>query len=281
MILSTTTVRHAVLASLVFGAAAPAFATSIDTSGMLYVEPATNVVTEGNGDGDVQDVVFKVNLGYADIARPQSVEYEIVPGTAMPGEDYQPIPPGTLVFEVGERTKDIVVHLIGDLQPECSEYFFLRLTRGGIEAAKVIATIRDDDTQALDGGVMPSCVPKDSSDGGSGDTPPDLTGVSTPDPLDSGATLPIATVPSSDPGTTSAPQRTDSSSGCSMARTSGSPWMTVALVQRRMAQPARSAARAADRAGCAIRLCLPWPSSFHPSCLAPRATRRRSTCGAS
>jgi hypothetical protein len=225
-----TTLRYAGFAAVFLGTAASAFAESIDTAGVLYVEPSIIVVAEGNGEGDVQQVIFTVNLGYANVGRPQSVEYEIVPGTAMPGEDYQPMPLGSLIFNVGEQSKNVVVNLVGDRQPECSEYFFLRLTRGGVQVAKVIATIRDDDTTALDGGVLPTCLPRDPSDGGA-DTPPDLTGVTpVPDPLDGGATPTIPTGLPPDPGTTSAPQGSDSSSGCSVARTPGSPGLLAALV---------------------------------------------------
>lgn len=227
------TVRHGAIAALIFGTASPALATSIDASTSVYVEPATIVVVEGNGDASPNQVVLTVNLGYGDTARPQSVEYEIFPGTAMPGEDYEPVPPGSLVFQVGEQSKTITVSITGDRQPECSEYFFLRLSRGGVVVLNRLATIRDDDADAVDGGVAPSCDPRD---GGSGveDAPPDLSGSVPPEaPLDA-ASAPVTSRPSIDAGARVPRKPTEprsiSSSGCSITGGPGSPWMPAGLV---------------------------------------------------
>ena len=77
-----------------------------------------------------------------------SVDYTTVDGTAFQGSDYQSTS-GTLTFEPGELTKNIVVMVNGDLSVESTETFFVELSGAGeaeLANSQAIVTIVNDDT---------------------------------------------------------------------------------------------------------------------------------------
>jgi hypothetical protein len=55
------------------------------------------------------------------------VDYATRDGTALAGEDYQPVN-GTLTFNPGERTKTVTAVLTADALPEPDETFYLALS---------------------------------------------------------------------------------------------------------------------------------------------------------
>jgi Zn-dependent metalloprotease len=103
-------------------------------------------VVEGNA-GD-SEAFFTVRLSVPTIRR-VAVNFEIVDGTARHGNDFEVARSGTLVIPAGLTSGRIAVVIKGDIVPEGSEVFFLRLTGAtgaDIGDGEAQATIGEDDT---------------------------------------------------------------------------------------------------------------------------------------
>jgi Zn-dependent metalloprotease len=78
------------------------------------------------------------------------VFYSIVDGTAVHGDDFHPTPDGFIDIPTGFAGGTIGIVLKGDVTPEATEHFFVRLT-GAVNATVLDgegkATIKDDDTR--------------------------------------------------------------------------------------------------------------------------------------
>jgi parallel beta-helix repeat protein len=113
--------------------------------------PATSIadasVVEGNS-GTV-NLVFTVTMSaHTDAV---TVGYQTDPGLAQDGLDYQAVS-GTITFNPGETSKDILVPVIGDTLVEGDEMVFLRVTTlsaGYVLKGQGEGTIIDDDGVAL------------------------------------------------------------------------------------------------------------------------------------
>ena len=134
----------------------PALASTEDATTESRVEAANLTLVEGTGG--VTQAVFVIKLKYTPTGSQDYVEYELLPGTATPGVDYEPIPAGRLDFAAGEIQKTLTVNVVADEQPECPEGFGLRLQHWFHgRPMDVTATIVDDD--GVDGGVAPLVCP--------------------------------------------------------------------------------------------------------------------------
>lgn len=103
-------------------------------------------VVEGNS-GTV-DMVFTVTV--SEHTNPVIVGYQTDDGLAQSGLDYQSVS-GTVTFNPGENSKDVLVPVIGDLLVEGDEMFFLRinaLSAGYVIKGQGEGTIIDDDSNA-------------------------------------------------------------------------------------------------------------------------------------
>lgn len=105
-------------------------------------------VMQLEGDSGLTPFVFTVNLTQANTA--VVVAYTTVDGTAASPTDYQ-AQSGTLTFEAGgPTTQSITVNVVGDLQVEPNETFFIRLTSvsgGGASESEAVGTILNDDVE--------------------------------------------------------------------------------------------------------------------------------------
>jgi hypothetical protein len=112
--------------------------------------PAVSVadIAVAEGDAGRAEVFFTVTLSGPTI-RPVAVNFEIVDGTAQHGNDFEAARGGTLVIPAGRTSGQIAVVVKGDIVPEGSETFFLRLTgatNATISDPEAQATIGEDDT---------------------------------------------------------------------------------------------------------------------------------------
>ncbi|MBD2200773.1 MULTISPECIES: Calx-beta domain-containing protein [Calothrix] len=108
-------------------------ATIADATGVGIIldndEPTTFTITNKSiveGDNGTTYAIFTVNLD-ALSAKPISVNFATVDGTATAGSDYIATE-GIMTFAPGETTKIITVELIGDTLDEYDETFFLKLS---------------------------------------------------------------------------------------------------------------------------------------------------------
>jgi len=125
-------------------------------------------VTQAEGANGTTSAVFTVGLS-APSATSVTVKYATADGTAHAGPDYRAAS-GTLTFAPGETTKSINVVLLGDLQVEPDEAFFVELsTPVGATFARPRAagTIENDDAPPTPSGDFQFQV---GSDWGSGFT---------------------------------------------------------------------------------------------------------------
>lgn len=105
-------------------------------------------IAVAEGDAGRTEVFFTVRLSVPTIT-PVAVSFEIVDGTAQHGNDFEVGGGGTLVIPAGRTTGQIGVFVKGDIVPEGSEVFYLRLTgatNATIGDAEAQATIGEDDT---------------------------------------------------------------------------------------------------------------------------------------
>ncbi len=115
----------------------------------LCLRPAISVndLTVAEGDSGPKNVAFTVTLGEAAATDyPVTVSYTTADGTAGPA-DYEPAS-GTVTFDVGESTKQVLVEISGDTTPEPAETFHVRLsspTKGTVVRAQGTARILNDD----------------------------------------------------------------------------------------------------------------------------------------
>ena len=109
---------------------------------------ANATVTEGNS-GSV-GAVFTVTLS-APTSNTVTVNYTTAPGSAAAGADYT-IASGTLTFNPGETSQQIVVQVQGDTASEANETFSVNLsgaTNATIADNSGLGTITDNDTSTI------------------------------------------------------------------------------------------------------------------------------------
>jgi hypothetical protein len=107
-------------------------------------------ITVLEGDDHPGEATFTVSLSEAS-NNPVMVDFQTVDGSARANQDYIPLG-GSLTFAAGEQAKTVKVTLIGDLQDEDNEQFFLQLSNAvnaEIDKPDGIATIEDDDSPAF------------------------------------------------------------------------------------------------------------------------------------
>lgn len=100
--------------------------------------------------GGQTNLTFTVTLSEA-ATRPVLVRFATADGTAVAGEDYL-ARSGTLRFNPGETSRDIVVRVLGDRVIEADETVLLRLShavRGVLSDEEGVGTIRNDDLPRL------------------------------------------------------------------------------------------------------------------------------------
>jgi hypothetical protein len=147
--------------AVLVAAAGSAHATSKDAATASLVEAEDVQLLEGTGEN--HEAVVTVELRYTSTAA-QTVDYQILPGTATPGLDYLPIADGTLVFAPGETVQTIAVTIVADAIPECTETLTVRLQHWFHgDPMDVHIFILDDD--GPDGGLAdcPAVTPPGSS----------------------------------------------------------------------------------------------------------------------
>jgi len=111
---------------------------------MIRFSQLSYAISEGVGA-----VTITVTTG-TPVTQTTTVDYDILGGSAQPETDYQPIS-GSLTFEVGETTQQIILSLVDDTQTEPVETVTLALSNAngtllGL-ANETIVTIIDDDDQ--------------------------------------------------------------------------------------------------------------------------------------
>ena len=114
------------------------------------VAPAITVgdATVVEGSAGVVPATFTVALSRADPRDVITVEYATADGSAVSGEDFEPVS-GTLSFPIGETTQTVTVDVHGDSTFEPDEHFSLELANAveaGIIDGHGVATIANDDT---------------------------------------------------------------------------------------------------------------------------------------
>ena len=110
--------------------------------------PAVTIedVRVAEGTGSRTPATFSVTLAPAPTTQ-ASVAYTTVDGTAHAGSDYEAAN-GTIAFAPGERSKSVVVQVIGDAAVEPDETFVLRLSspvNATLARGEATATITNDD----------------------------------------------------------------------------------------------------------------------------------------
>jgi len=118
-------------------------------------------VTVTEGDGGTTDAVFTVTLAAA-LEEAASVEFDTEDLSASAGVDYESTT-GTLTFEAGETTQELIVPVIGNTQSQPDRAFLVNLSNSSENATlgdnQGIGVIADDDrlsvsvenTQAIEG----------------------------------------------------------------------------------------------------------------------------------
>ena len=109
-----------------------------------------DVFVDPEGDDETADAVFVVQLSAAS-GKVVTVDYVTVNGTAVAGDDYEPVD-ATLTFEPGQSQQTIAVPVIGDTLEEAREQFVVRLSdpvNAEILDGFGRATIIDDDQPEL------------------------------------------------------------------------------------------------------------------------------------
>jgi hypothetical protein len=99
------------------------FAVNVAGGGPFFT---VNDIVAAEGSNGLFNATFTISLVQAQ-EQAVSVNYETRDGTALAGEDYQPIN-GTLTFNPGERAKTVTVVLTADALPEADETFYLGLS---------------------------------------------------------------------------------------------------------------------------------------------------------
>jgi hypothetical protein len=110
-------------------------------SGLVILD--TQVV---EGDSGTTDAVFRVGVN-GSVNSAVTVDYATENLSAVAGRDYDRTT-GTLTIPAGQRSANIVVKVLGDLLPEWSQGFFVRLSnaRGAeISDGEAVCEIRDND----------------------------------------------------------------------------------------------------------------------------------------
>jgi hypothetical protein len=92
--------------------------------------------------GVTRQAVFTIRLNHRSV-QTVSVNYATSNGTASAGSDYQAVS-GSLTFAPFEQVKTVSVPILGDVQPETNETFYLNLTgavNGSVSSSQIAATI--------------------------------------------------------------------------------------------------------------------------------------------
>lgn len=131
-------------------------ATTAATGNELWALPlpavtrlSVNDIRIAEGDSGTGTARFTVTLS-APSTQPVTVDYATSDGTATSGSDYEGAS-GTLTFAAGETSKTIEVRVLGDVNAESNETFFLTLRNpagAALQNALAVAIIDDNDQLA-------------------------------------------------------------------------------------------------------------------------------------
>jgi hypothetical protein len=134
----------------------PSGATLGDAQGIGTIandDAATLSVSDGSiveGNSGSANLTFTVSLSAAS-ATAVTLDYSTANGTAIAGLDYTAAS-GTVTFAAGELTKTFIVPILGDVEVEGDEAFFVNLSNPSgatILDGQAIGTIRDNDSPTL------------------------------------------------------------------------------------------------------------------------------------
>jgi len=98
------------------------------------------------GDSGATDAEFEVTLSF-DPGQVVTVDFEVLPGTATPDVDYEPVS-DTLTFD-GTTTQTIAVPVIGDTDLEFDETFIVRLSNPSVADGSGITLLQDEVTGTI------------------------------------------------------------------------------------------------------------------------------------
>jgi len=108
-------------------------------------------VAAGEGDSGATPLTFTVTKT-GGTERTATVNYAVLPGTALSGEDYQAHVGGTLTFASYDSEKTVVVNALGDGLAESDEWFTVRLSNpvnAALAVEQARGTIVNDDVPTL------------------------------------------------------------------------------------------------------------------------------------
>ena len=113
------------------------------------VRIAIGNVSQAEGDSGTSDFVFTVSLTPA-VAKliPITVEYQTQDSTATVADDDYVAASGTVTFMPGQTSRPLPVEVVGDTDPESSEFFIVNLSNpsgAGILDSQGLGTILNDD----------------------------------------------------------------------------------------------------------------------------------------
>lgn len=118
--------------------------------GTLWLSIADTAAAEG--DSGLTPFFFTVTLNQPADADGVTVDFATADGTATVADNDYVAKSGTLRFAAGERSKTIVVDVVGDTTPEPDETFFVDLSNAvgaEIQRAQATGTILNDDVVTL------------------------------------------------------------------------------------------------------------------------------------
>jgi hypothetical protein len=99
-------------------------------NGFVLELNAPTLTFESDASGGLETItpaLIPVNLISPEPGETYSVQYDVIGGTATPGDDYS-FTPGTLIFSPGESTEYISIDIVDDGEPENDETIVLELS---------------------------------------------------------------------------------------------------------------------------------------------------------
>jgi hypothetical protein len=127
-------------------------------------EPRISIYDTSAPEGDSGTTLFTFNVSLsAAYGQAVTVNYATADGTATTADHDYVAASGTLTFAPGETTKTITIAVVGDINLELDETFFVNLggasTNALIIAGHGIGNIHDDDLPSMPGDPGTGCTP--------------------------------------------------------------------------------------------------------------------------